>query len=176
MLGTLPGYWLGADNGRTNSPFLPKALWHQRLLEASFSGADIVLDDYPEPASCTTLIVSCNTSGRVDQSTVNGVNSVNGPNGVNGANGVNGSSNRAPVNGTNGVRDSTVTLVKSPLSPVSQRRPIHHTDPSFRSIATHPSPFKEPSSTSTHAKEFPRTPFPSQTSPPPFSKTPAPSC
>ncbi|CAG8380102.1 unnamed protein product [Penicillium salamii] len=96
MLGALPGYWLGADDGRPSSPFLSKTLWHQRLLDAGLSGADIVLDDYPEPADCTTLMVSRNTDASTHHNGTNGANGVNGQNGVNGANGANG------VNGSNG--------------------------------------------------------------------------
>jgi hypothetical protein len=61
MLGALPGYWLGADDGRPDSPFLSKDRWNEALQGAGFNGADIVLDDYSEPASCTTLIVARNT-------------------------------------------------------------------------------------------------------------------
>ncbi|CAG7918788.1 unnamed protein product [Penicillium olsonii] len=117
MLGALPGYWLGADDGRPSSPFLSKALWHQRLLDAGLSGADIVLDDYPEPADCTTLMVSRNTDV-AHQNGTNGVNGVhssngstqangqNGTNGANGSNGVNGSNGSHATNGQNGVNGS----------------------------------------------------------------------
>ncbi|KAF2837925.1 hypothetical protein M501DRAFT_977330 [Patellaria atrata CBS 101060] len=58
LLGTLPGYWLGADDGRPESPFISKAAWDARLIEAGFTGTDIVLNDYPEPNDCTTLMIS----------------------------------------------------------------------------------------------------------------------
>ncbi|KAK3994454.1 hypothetical protein QBC44DRAFT_286263 [Cladorrhinum sp. PSN332] len=60
MLGTLPGYWLGAGDGRPNSPFMSKSSWDQRMRAAGLSGAKVVLDDYPEPSNCTTLMVSRN--------------------------------------------------------------------------------------------------------------------
>lgn len=62
MLGTLPGYWLGAEDGRPNSPFLSTEAWSERLRDAGLSGTDILLHDYPEPNNCTTLMVSRNSS------------------------------------------------------------------------------------------------------------------
>jgi len=101
MLGALPGYWLGASDGRPSSPFMSKQVWQERLLDAGFSGADLVLDDYPEPASCTTLIVSRNTGNNTGHAHMNGVNGINGTNGING------------VNGINGGKESPITLVRT---------------------------------------------------------------
>ena len=111
MLGALPGYWLGAEDGRPSSPFLSKALWHQRLLDAGLSGADIVLDDYPEPADCTTLIVSRNIGGAAPHTGMNVANGVNGVNGVDGANGSHGANGQNGLNGANGHQPSMITLV-----------------------------------------------------------------
>ena len=128
MLGALPGYWLGADDGRPSSPFLSKALWHQRLLDAGLSGADIVLDDYPEPADCTTLMVSRNTdvahrngtngvngvhssNGSTHANGQNGINGANGSNGVNGSNGSHAANGQNGVNGSNGDQPLQITLV-----------------------------------------------------------------
>lgn len=47
MLGTLPGYWLGAQDGRQSSPFITKQDWNTRLLKAGFSGNDVALNDIP---------------------------------------------------------------------------------------------------------------------------------
>jgi hypothetical protein len=105
MLGTLPGYWLGADDGRPSSPFLSKALWHQRLLDAGLSGADVVLDDYPEPADCTTLMVSRNIGDAVEHTGMDSTNGVNGINGFHDTSGQNG------LSGTSGVKSPVVTLV-----------------------------------------------------------------
>ncbi|GAB7354585.1 hypothetical protein MBLNU459_g5031t3 [Dothideomycetes sp. NU459] len=58
MLGTLPGYWLGEKDGRSQSPFIPSAAWDERLRAAGFSGADICLDDYDAPWTSTNVIVS----------------------------------------------------------------------------------------------------------------------
>ena len=111
MLGTLPGYWLGADDGRPSSPFLSKTLWHQRLLDAGLSGADIVLDDYPEPADCTTLIMSRNSSEAANHASMNGANHTNGANSINNISEINGVNGVNQLNGAKSLKPSTVTLV-----------------------------------------------------------------
>ncbi|GAB1196570.1 hypothetical protein APSETT444_005842 [Aspergillus pseudonomiae] len=111
MLGTLPGYWLGADDGRPSSPFLSKALWHQRLLDAGLSGADIVLDDYPEPADCTTLIMSRNSSEAANHASMNGANHTNGANSINNISEINGVNGVNQLNGAKSLKPSTVTLI-----------------------------------------------------------------
>ena len=60
MLGTLPGYWLGAQDGRPSSPFISVEEWDIRLRKAGFSGNDVALNDYPEPNNCTSVIISSN--------------------------------------------------------------------------------------------------------------------
>ena len=60
MLGTLPGYWLGTQDGRPSSPFISAEEWDTRLRKAGFSGNDVALNDYPEPDNCTSVIVSSN--------------------------------------------------------------------------------------------------------------------
>jgi hypothetical protein len=131
MLGALPGYWLGADDGRPCSPFLSKAMWNQVLLEAGFAGADIMLDDYNEPVSCTTLIVARNT-GRVvhadmkGANTANGINGTNGTNrthdtnGINGSKGINGTLDTNSIHETNGINGTNGTGIngvsKSPIA------------------------------------------------------------
>ncbi|KAF1843183.1 polyketide synthase [Cucurbitaria berberidis CBS 394.84] len=49
VLGTLPDYWIGTEEARKDSPFLPVEAWQTMLCEAGFSGIDIELDDYPQP-------------------------------------------------------------------------------------------------------------------------------
>ncbi|KAF2473021.1 polyketide synthase [Lindgomyces ingoldianus] len=49
VLGTLPDYWVGTGNSRTDSPFLPTNGWHERLLRTGFSGIEIDLSDYAQP-------------------------------------------------------------------------------------------------------------------------------
>ena len=114
MLGALPGYWLGADDGRPDSPFLSKDKWNEALQDAGFNGADIVLDDYSEPASCTTLIVARNT-GRdpcVDSTSNSSSSST-----VNEASESDGSGSTSGTETSSVMGPSTVTLVrKTPRS------------------------------------------------------------
>ncbi|KAI1177722.1 hypothetical protein F4777DRAFT_576800 [Nemania sp. FL0916] len=58
LLGTLTGYWHGIPDRRVNSPFLNLEKWDKVLREVGFSGADLVLDDYPRPYSMLTTVVS----------------------------------------------------------------------------------------------------------------------
>ena len=72
MLGPLPGYWLGAQDGRQSSPFIAKQDWNTRLLKAGFSGNDLALNDYPEPDDCTSVIISSNSTQKGASQKVNG--------------------------------------------------------------------------------------------------------
>ncbi|KAF2686244.1 hypothetical protein K458DRAFT_441826 [Lentithecium fluviatile CBS 122367] len=58
ILGTLTGYWHGIPDGRTDSPFLRREAWDVALRSSGFSGAELVLSDYPEPHATTTVLVS----------------------------------------------------------------------------------------------------------------------
>jgi len=58
MLGPLPGFWLGEEDDRSETPFLSKESWNDRLLEAGFSGNSILLDDYAADISSNSIIVS----------------------------------------------------------------------------------------------------------------------
>lgn len=49
VLGTLPDYWVGTEEARMDSPFLPVKAWETMLSAAGFSGIDILLDDYAQP-------------------------------------------------------------------------------------------------------------------------------
>ncbi|KAI0469724.1 polyketide synthase [Xylariaceae sp. FL0804] len=84
-LGTLTGYWSGIADGRVESPFLSLEGWRISLETASFSGIDIVLDDYPAPYTTACTIVStakerylngsdesCNVSPRLNVVQVSG--------------------------------------------------------------------------------------------------------
>ncbi|KAI9776743.1 MAG: putative Hybrid PKS-NRPS biosynthetic cluster [Geoglossum umbratile] len=54
IFGSLPGWWLGADDGRVLSPCLPKEQWDRLLRETGFSGIDTATPDpdaLPFPAS-----------------------------------------------------------------------------------------------------------------------------
>lgn len=58
LLGTFPDYWKDEQEGRKDSPLLEKSAWHKVLLANGFSGIDILLDDYPEPISAASVIVT----------------------------------------------------------------------------------------------------------------------
>ena len=49
IVGTLPGWWLGAEDGRIDSPLLELAGWDRNLRHTGFSGVDVGMKDY-EPA------------------------------------------------------------------------------------------------------------------------------
>ena len=54
IFGSLPGWWLGAEDNRILSPCLPKELWDSLLRETGFSGIDTSTPDHdalPFPAS-----------------------------------------------------------------------------------------------------------------------------
>ena len=46
IFGALPGWWVGMDDGRTNSPLLGVSAWDDALTQHGFSGASIVMQDY----------------------------------------------------------------------------------------------------------------------------------
>ena len=56
--GTQKGYWHGVPDGRIDSPFLNVAEWDKALRSAGFSGAELRLNDYPSPATQSTVLVS----------------------------------------------------------------------------------------------------------------------
>ena len=58
VLGTLTGYWNGIPDGRIDSPFMNVDSWDSALLKAGFSGAEMVLEDYPQPYSASNILVS----------------------------------------------------------------------------------------------------------------------
>ncbi|KAI0973631.1 polyketide synthase [Xylaria arbuscula] len=58
VLGHLSGYWDGISDGRVDSPFLHLERWNTELIRAGFSGAEVVLDDFPAPYSTARTIVS----------------------------------------------------------------------------------------------------------------------
>lgn len=46
IFGMLPGWWLGAADGRINSPLLDVSGWRDRLSRCGFSGVDLEMYDY----------------------------------------------------------------------------------------------------------------------------------
>ena len=49
IMGILPGWWLGVDDGRTWSPTLLSSQWTSLLQSTGFSGIDIQVDDFANP-------------------------------------------------------------------------------------------------------------------------------
>lgn len=66
LYGTLPGYWLGAADGRTEGPYMNKETWDAYLRKTGFSGTELVLDDYEQPSRSTSVIVSTKLPGNVE--------------------------------------------------------------------------------------------------------------
>jgi hypothetical protein len=60
LVGQLPGYWLGVEDGRPDGPFISEDEWNNRLAAAGFTGSDHVLHDYQMPYNSTSVIVSRN--------------------------------------------------------------------------------------------------------------------
>lgn len=59
MFGPLPGWWLGASDGRLDSPLLGLEAWNEALNYAGFSGIDVSLKDYePSYEHEVSLIIS----------------------------------------------------------------------------------------------------------------------
>ncbi|TLD20006.1 hypothetical protein E2P81_ATG09076 [Venturia nashicola] len=58
LVGQLPGYWLGVDDGRPDGPFVSGSEWNGRLLQSGFSGVDAILWDHPEPYNSTAVMMS----------------------------------------------------------------------------------------------------------------------
>lgn len=58
LFGTLTGFWAGADDHRSEGPFLDEQNWDSRLRKSGFSGTDMVLHDYPRPHNMTSVVVS----------------------------------------------------------------------------------------------------------------------
>ena len=59
--GPFPDYWNGADEGRIDGPYLPRAAWDEAFKATGFSGIDIALGDWEEPyclmsTLCTTAV------------------------------------------------------------------------------------------------------------------------
>ncbi|KAL7755590.1 hypothetical protein ACKLNR_014688 [Fusarium oxysporum f. sp. zingiberi] len=73
LYGTMTGYWLGIDDDRSEGPFMSIQKWDHRLKEAGFSGVELTLDDYPEPFTTTSVIVSTFAGDMTEQKHTNGV-------------------------------------------------------------------------------------------------------
>lgn len=61
--GSIPGWWAGVDEGRTDSPLQSADQWNGHLQRAGFSGVDIAAYDLPEPERhCALLTATAVTS------------------------------------------------------------------------------------------------------------------
>lgn len=58
MQGTLPGWWIGQDDGREDVPFVSVARWDEELRNAGFSGVDSVMMDDDAPHYICGHIIS----------------------------------------------------------------------------------------------------------------------
>ncbi|KAG7414885.1 Highly reducing polyketide synthase FUM1 [Fusarium oxysporum f. sp. raphani] len=58
IMGTLPGWWLGAAEGRAQEPYLAPPQWDIVLKTAGFSGVDAAIYDAPYPYHLNANIIS----------------------------------------------------------------------------------------------------------------------
>nr|ALQ32752.1 putative polyketide synthase [Fusarium anthophilum] len=58
IMGILPGWWLGAAEGRDKEPYLAPPQWDIALKEAGFSGVDAAIYDAPYPYHLNANIIS----------------------------------------------------------------------------------------------------------------------
>lgn len=56
--GSIPGWWAGVDEGRTDSPLQSAEQWNVHLQKAGFSGVDLAAYDLPEPERHCALLLS----------------------------------------------------------------------------------------------------------------------
>ncbi|KAL7894249.1 polyketide synthase [Trichoderma sp. SZMC 28014] len=56
--GSIPGWWAGVDEGRTDSPLQSAEQWDVHLQKAGFSGVDLAAYDLPEPERHCALLLS----------------------------------------------------------------------------------------------------------------------
>ncbi|TRX87786.1 hypothetical protein FHL15_011324 [Xylaria flabelliformis] len=57
LIGTLTGHWDDIPDGRANGPFASLETWDESLKGAGFSGAELVLDNYPRQNNMITTLV-----------------------------------------------------------------------------------------------------------------------
>ena len=58
LMGGLPGWWLGTDEGRRLSPGVSPVKWDELLQATGFSGVDNIVHDMPDPIkhSCSVIV------------------------------------------------------------------------------------------------------------------------
>lgn len=62
VMGILPGWWLGADDGRPNEPFVSTERWNEELKAAGFRGVDAAVWDNEAPWQINANIVATATT------------------------------------------------------------------------------------------------------------------
>ena len=58
VLGAFPDYWTATEDYRIDGPFMSMDRWRKVLSSSGFSGIDIDLDDYPQPFTFGSILVS----------------------------------------------------------------------------------------------------------------------
>ncbi|KAI1619299.1 KR domain-containing protein [Exophiala viscosa] len=58
VMGVLPGWWLGAGDGRADEPCVSPQRWEDELREAGFDGLDAVVFDAREPLQINALMMA----------------------------------------------------------------------------------------------------------------------
>ncbi|KAL0940537.1 Lovastatin diketide synthase LovF 14 [Colletotrichum truncatum] len=58
IFGTLPGWWLGQEDGREWEPYVPVSRWNEELKGAGFTGVDTAVYDDEQPFHFSAAIVS----------------------------------------------------------------------------------------------------------------------
>ncbi|OJJ78433.1 uncharacterized protein ASPGLDRAFT_62541 [Aspergillus glaucus CBS 516.65] len=66
LMGVLPGWWLGENDGRRDSPALSVERWHEELIKANFTGVDAVRYANDRPLSQTAVLLSGAKSADMD--------------------------------------------------------------------------------------------------------------
>ncbi|KAL5050934.1 hypothetical protein BDW71DRAFT_215073 [Aspergillus fruticulosus] len=58
LMGTLPGWWLGAEDGRPDAPYVSPERWDQELRAVGFTGNESLAYDVIEPATNTFTMLT----------------------------------------------------------------------------------------------------------------------
>lgn len=58
VMGGLPGWWLGHEDGRTHGPVISISSWHTLLMKTGFSGVDHSVNDFNDPLRylCSAMV------------------------------------------------------------------------------------------------------------------------
>lgn len=67
IFGTLPGWWLGEEPERQNSPNASLDMWDRVLRETGFTGVDFEISDYEEPEFQSARVMLSRTVAKVQE-------------------------------------------------------------------------------------------------------------